>query len=287
MARKGGLGRGLEALIPTGEARREAGLTQVALADISPNPRQPRSHFDETELQELAASIKAHGLIQPLVLTYAEQDGKFTLIAGERRWLAAQRAGLERVPVVIREASDQQRLELALIENVQRADLNALEEAEAYRQLVEDFSLTHEEVAERVGKSRAAVTNTIRLLKLPGVVQKALIDGKISAGHARALLALNTPQAQAAVLNTILLRQLNVRQTEELVERLKGEKQPAPPKPPVDPQILAVEERLQASLGTRVSLDKRRKGWTLTIHSYSDEELNALLEKLLGETDLF
>lgn len=287
MARKGGLGRGLEALIPTGETPPESGLSQVAVADISPNPRQPRSRFDESELQELAISIKEHGLIQPLVITYAAQDGKYTIIAGERRWLAAQRAGLARVPVVIREASDQQRLELALIENVQRADLNALEEAEAYRQLVEDFSLSHEEVAARVGKSRTAVTNTLRLLKLPGVIQKALLDGKISAGHARALLALNTPQAQAAVLNSILHRQLSVRQTEELVERLKGEKQAPPPKPPADPQVLAMEERLQAALGTRVNLDKRRKGWTLTIHSYSDEELNVLLEKILGETDLF
>lgn len=287
MARKGGLGRGLEALIPTGETPPESGLSQVAVADISPNPRQPRSRFDESELQELALSIKEHGLIQPLVITYAAQDGKYTLIAGERRWLAAQRAGLARVPVVIREASDQQRLELALIENVQRADLNALEEAEAYRQLVEDFSLSHEEVAARVGKSRTTVTNTLRLLKLPGVIQKALLDGKISAGHARALLALNTPQAQAAVLNSILHRQLSVRQTEELVERLKGEKQAPPSKPLADPQVLALEERLQAALGTRVNLDKRRKGWTLTIHSYSDEELNVLLEKILGETDLF
>jgi ParB family chromosome partitioning protein len=287
MARKGGLGRGLEALIPTGEPTRESGLGQAALEDISPNPRQPRSHFDETELQELAESIKEHGLIQPLVVAYAEQEGKFTLIAGERRWLAAQRAGLKTAPVVIRAVTDQQRLELALIENIQRADLNALEEAEAYRQLVEEFSLSHEAVAARVGKSRTAVTNTLRLLKLPVVIQKALLDGKISAGHARALLALNTPQAQAAVLNSILQRQLSVRQTEELVERLKGEKPQAAPREPADPQLLALEERLQTALGTRVELAKRRKGWTLTIHSYSDEELDALLEKLLGESGLF
>jgi ParB family chromosome partitioning protein len=287
MARKGGLGRGLESLIPTGETLRRSGLNQVAVEDILPNPRQPRSFFDENELQELANSIKEHGLIQPLIITDAEQDGKYTLIAGERRWLAAQRAGLKSVPVVIREASDQQRLELALIENVQRADLNALEEAEAYRQLVEEFSLSHEEVAARVGKSRTAVTNTLRLLKLPAVVQKALLEGKISAGHARALLGLATPQAQAAVLNSILQRQLSVRQTEELVERLKGEKPATAPKMPADPQVLALEERLQTALGTRVNLDKRRKGWTLTIHSYSDEELNVLLERLLGETDLF
>lgn len=287
MARKGGLGRGLEALIPGGEPVRETGLSQVAIEDISPNPRQPRGRFDEAELQALTDSVRVHGLIQPLIITYAEQDGKYTLIAGERRWLAAQRAGLETVPVVIREASDQQRLELALIENVQRADLNALEEAEAYRQLVEDFSLSHEEIAARVGKNRTTITNTLRLLKLPGVIQKALLDGKISAGHARALLGLNTSQAQAAVLNSILQRQLSVRQTEELVERLKGEKPASVPKAPADPQVLALEERLQSALGTRVDLDKRRKGWTLTIHSYSDEELNVLLEKLLGESDFF
>lgn len=287
MARKGGLGRGLESLIPTGETPRESGLSQVSVEDISPNPRQPRSRFDQVELQELTDSIKEYGLIQPLVITNAEQSGKYTLIAGERRWLAAKQAGLKSVPVVIREASDQQRLELALIENIQRADLNALEEAEAYRQLVEEFSLSHEELATRVGKSRTAVTNTLRLLKLPVTVQKHLLDGDISAGHARALLGLATIQAQIAVLNSILKRQLNVRQTEELVEKLRGEKQASTPQKPADPQLRALEDRLQTALGTRVNLDKRRKGWTLTIHSYSDEELNALLEKLLGETGLF
>lgn len=287
MARKGGLGRGLESLIPTGETPRESGLSQVSVEDISPNPRQPRSRFDQVELQELTDSIKEYGLIQPLVITNAEQSGKYTLIAGERRWLAAKQAGLKSVPVVIREASDQQRLELALIENIQRADLNALEEAEAYRQLVEEFSLSHEELATRVGKSRTAVTNTLRLLKLPVTVQKHLLDGDISAGHARALLGLATIQAQIAVLNSILKRQLNVRQTEELVEKLRGEKQVSTPQKPADPQLRALEDRLQTALGTRVNLDKRRKGWTLTIHSYSDEELNALLEKLLGETGLF
>ena len=168
--------------------------------------------------------------------------------------LAARRAGLETVPALLREASDQQRLELALIENLQRADLNALEEAEAYRQLVDDFSLSHDDVAAKGGqRAGASVSNTLRLLKLPPSVQKALLEGRISAGHARALLGLNTPHAQAAVMASIIQRRLNVRQTEELVERLKGEKKPAVPRPPADPQILAIEARLQNALGTRVS----------------------------------
>ncbi len=283
MARKGGLGRGLDALLQGSEFTREQGLDQVPIESISPNPRQPRSNFKEAELQELAESIRIHGMIQPLVITHAEEDGQYILIAGERRLMAAKQAGLDTVPVVLREVSEQQRLEIALIENLQREDLNPLEEAEAYRQLVEDFSLSHEEVSVRVGKSRAAVTNTIRLLKLPPAIQKSLLEEKISAGHARALLGLPTPQSQVAVLNTILLRQLNVRQTEELVEKFKGERPPAIPHPVIDPQVLAIQGKLEAALGTRVNLDKRRKGWTLTIHSYSDEELNALLEKLLGE----
>jgi ParB family chromosome partitioning protein len=170
-----------------------------------------------------------------------------------------------------------------LIENVQRADLSPLETAEAYRQLTEDFNLTHEQIAGQVGKSRAAVTNTLRLLKLPPDVQEALAAGKISEGHARALLALPTPQAQLAALAAILTRDLSVRQTEELVRRLTGERPVRAPRPLPLPEITALEERLQASLGTRVSLRRSSKGGTLTIHYYSDEELNALVDRLVGE----
>ncbi len=286
MARKTGLGRGLGALIPGGEEPQwqGSGVMEVPVEKIQPNPRQPRTRFHEEELEELAASIRQHGVIQPLILSHSEQgDGGFVLVAGERRLLAARLAGLETVPALVREAGDQQRLELALIENVQRSDLTPLEAAEAYRQLTEEFHLSHEDVSERVGKSRVAVTNTLRLLKLPQAVQQALAEGQISEGHARALLALSTPQAQNAALQTILKQGLNVRQTEELVRRLSGQKPVRKEKPGPSPEVLELEERLEASLGTRVTLNRRGKGGTLVIHFYSDEELNALIERFIEE----
>jgi ParB family chromosome partitioning protein len=252
---------------------------------IAPNPRQPRTNFDPQELAELAASIREHGVIQPLILTYGEQDDQYVLIAGERRLLAARQVGLEVVPAIVREASEQQRLELALIENVQRTDLGPLEAAEAYRQLAEDFGLSHEQISVQVGKSRAAVTNTLRLLKLPPAVQAALSEGRISEGHARALLALPTPQAQSAALQTVLERELNVRQTEELVHRLSGQKPISQLKPEPPPEMVALEERLRERLGTKVSLNRRHKGGTLVIHFYSDEELDALVEQILGREE--
>jgi ParB family chromosome partitioning protein len=282
MAQKSGLGRGLGALIPGGEgAPAENGAALVAVDMISPNPRQPRRDMHAEELEELTASVREHGVLQPLIVTPADSDGQYVLIAGERRLKAARLAGLASVPVIVRPATDQQRLELAIIENVQRADLSALEEAEAYRQLAEDFGLAHEEIALKVGKSRAAVTNTLRLLKLPDSVKNALIEGRISEGHARALLALPAPEAQTAALRTVLAQELSVRQTEELVRKLSGERPAGTPKPAAAPEVLELEERLRASLGTRVTLRAGSKGGTLTIHYYSDEELEALTERLL------
>jgi ParB family chromosome partitioning protein len=187
------------------------------------------------------------------------------------------------VPVLVRQATDQQRLELAIIENVQRSDLSALEQAEAYRQLAEDFGLSHEEIAARVGKSRVAVTNTLRLLKLPDVVKNALIEGRISEGHARALLALTTPEAQTVALHTLLKQEFNVRQTEELVRKLSGQKLSRKPRPAAAPEVSELEERLRSSLGTKVTLRSGRKGGTVTIHYYSNEELDALIGRLLNE----
>lgn len=282
MARRSGLGRGLDALIP-GDDRPHSGVSEIPVGQIIPNPRQPRLRFDPQELAELAASIRQHGVIQPLIVSESEAPDQYVLIAGERRLLAARQAGLETVPAILREAGDQQRLELALIENVQRADLSPLEAAEAYRQLSDDFHLSHEEIAARVAKSRTAVTNTLRLLKLPTEVQEALSAGQISEGHARALLALPTPQAQNAALQTILSHELNVRQTEELVRKLTGQKAVVLPKPASPPEIVALEERLRSCLGTKVNLKRSRKGGTLVIHFYSDEELNALVEQIMGE----
>jgi ParB family chromosome partitioning protein len=246
---------------------------------IKPNPRQPRVHFKEDELGELAASIREHGVIQPLIVT-AAKDGSFILIAGERRWQAAQRAGLKHVPVIVRQASNQEMLEVALIENVQRADLDAIEEAEAYRQLVEEFGLSHEAVARRVGKNRVTVTNTMRLLGAADAVKQALVDGKITEGHARALLALSSQKMQASALITIMNLALNVRQTEELIRKLSGQKPIKARKPSRNANITDVEKRLQKSLGTKVALKYGKKGGTVTIYYYSDEELNSLLDKL-------
>jgi ParB family transcriptional regulator, chromosome partitioning protein len=279
MTRKGGLGRGLDALIPGGD-RPLSGVAQIPVHNIAPNPRQPRSSFNPEELAELAASIKQHGVLQPLIVSPGEDTDRYVLIAGERRLLAARLAHLETVPVLVRQASEQQLLELALIENLQRADLSPLEAGEAYHQLADEFDLSHEEIAARVGKSRVVVTNTLRLLRLPDDVRQALSERKISEGHARALLGLSTPQAQSAALQTILSNDYTVRQTEELVRRLSGEKPPPAGKPALPPEEADLQQRLETALGTRVKLNRRKGKGTLVIHFYSDEELEALVLKL-------
>jgi len=286
MPQRTGLGKGLDALIPSGgkslpgsTSAAKGGVVQVSVDAIKPNPRQPRIQFKEEDLAELASSIREHGVIQPLIVS-PKADGSFVLIAGERRLQAAQKAGLRTVPVIPREASTQELLEIALVENVQRADLNSMEEAEAYRQLVEEFGLSHEAVAKRVGKSRVTVTNTLRLLGLAETVKQALVDGKLTEGHARALLALSTQKAQASMLNTVLNLSLSVRQTEELVRKLSGHKLVKAKKPGRSADINDVEKRLQNSLGTKVALKHGKKGGTVTIYYYSDEELDSLLGKL-------
>jgi len=282
MARKGGLGKGLDALIPGDFSAPQADSDNlVSIDSIVPNPRQPRASMDENDLNDLANSIREHGILQPLIVTHEPMSDTHILIAGERRLRAAKLAGLDKVPVIVRTASEQQRLELALIENVQRADLSPLETAEAYRKLADEFNLSHEEIAARVGKGRVTVTNTMRLLKLPEQAKKALAEGKISEGHGRALLGLPTTQAQLAALQTILKNDLNVRQTEELIRKLGGQKPPAMPVKPVDPGVKEIEERLCEKLGTRVTLKHGQKGGTVTIHYYSEEELSGLLNRLI------
>tara|TARA_B100001964_G_scaffold189510_1_gene211212 strand:+ start:347 stop:1183 length:837 start_codon:yes stop_codon:yes gene_type:complete len=276
------LGRGLDALIPTADYYGE-GATQIALSAIRPNPRQPRVRFDPDELAELAESIRTHGILQPLVVARTENSAEFTLIAGQRRLKAAAIAELRTVPAVVRDfPSDAEMLELALIENLQRTNLNPVETATAYQALADDFGLAHDEIARRVGKQRTTVSNTLRLLRLPAPVQSALTDGKISEGHARALLALPTPEAQQSALGTVLSRGLNVRQTETLVRKLLGAR---PASTPVEerPRVeIDLEDRLRASLGTKVNLQRNRKGaGRVVIHFYSDEELDALTERLL------
>jgi len=276
-----GLGKGLEALIPSAGLVEGPAVKEIPIDDIIPNPYQPRHSLDVESLEELAQSIKEHGLIQPLIVTLADEPGKYQLIAGERRWQAAKMAGFSVVPAIIKEATPRQMLELALVENLQRADLNPLEEAEAYRYLMEEFGLTQEEVARRVGKSRAAVANTVRLLRLPDEVKKALAEGLITEGHARALLALPGRELQVQGLKAILKKGLNVRQTEELVRRMQ-EGKPRPQKPVPSPETRALEEKFRQALGTKVQLVRGKKGGRLVIFFYSEEELQALYERLAG-----
>lgn len=282
MTRKGGLGKGLGALIP-GEnfSPMEDQILHIDIDAIIPNPQQPRTEMAEEGLQELAASIREHGVLQPLIVSSGEQAGQYILIAGERRLRASRLAGLATVPAILRSASEQQRLELALIENVQRTDLSALETAEAYQMLTDQFGLSHEEIAARMGKSRVAVSNTLRLLKLATEVRQALAAGKISEGHARALLGLPTHAGQTAALQTVLDKEMNVRQTEELVRRLTGERSTRPPLPTRAPEVKDLEERLREELGTRVTLQAGKRGGRVVIHYYSGEELEAILQHIL------
>lgn len=283
MPKRSGLGRGLDALIPTGQSapkRDGSGVTQVPIDLIQRNPRQPREKFDIEELENLAVSIREHGVIQPLIVSPGK-NGIYILIAGERRLQASRKAGLKTVPVVIRHATDQQLLELALIENVQRADLNPIEEAEAYQHLAKEFKMSHESIAERVGKSRVAVTNTIRLLDASAAVKQALVDGQITEGHARAMLRLPSASAQEELLKKVVTLDLSVRQTEMLAGKYAGQKPASKKRAGKSADVLDVERRLRSSLGTQVSLNhKKSGGGTVTIYYYSDEELNSLLEKL-------
>jgi ParB family chromosome partitioning protein len=292
MTKKTGLGRGLEALIPSGDFTPEilpvvlpGSYESIPVADIYRNPRQPRSQMDQDELAELAASIREIGILQPLIVSPSDEPGKYILIAGERRLTAASLAGLDTVPVIVREANEQQQLELALIENVQRSNLTPLEAAEAYRQLADDFNLSHEQIAQQLSKSRVSITNTLRLLKLPEDVRQALVRNDISEGHARALLSLPGSQAQSAAMQSILKHDLNVRRTEELVRKLLGERPATTTKPAPKPDVTYLEERLRQRLGTRVNLNPRKKGGTLVIHYYSDEELDSLVLRILGQND--
>jgi ParB family chromosome partitioning protein len=236
----------------------------------------------------LAASIREHGLLQPLIVSSLRSTPSgathFQLIAGERRWRAARLAGLTQVPVIVKEAAPQEMLELALVENVQRADLNPLEEAQAYRQLIDEFGMTQGQVAERVGKSRVAITNTVRLLRAAAAVRKALLAGKIREGHARALLTLETDAAQEAALVVVLKQDLNVRQTEALVRRLAGERRERPAPTPPTPHTQALETAFREALGTKVALQRNKSGaGRIVIHFYSDEELQHIYEQIVSK----
>jgi ParB family chromosome partitioning protein len=282
--RRIGLGKGLDSLIPPSEAGdgdSRQGILEVPLSSISPNPHQPRSPIEKQDLSELAASIEEHGIIQPLVVTEVA-DG-YQLIAGERRWRAARVAGLSEVPILVKDVAPQEMLELALVENLQRSDLNPLEEALAFAQLAEEFGLTQAEIARRVGKSRTAVANTLRLLKAARPVREALLEESISEGHARALLGLDRDEAQTAALKTVLKRGLNVRQTEELVRRLQGQDEERAVPPKRSPAEKELESQFRQALSTKVSLKRKGDGGSLVIYFYSEEELAAIYDQIVGE----
>ncbi len=276
------LGRGLASLIP----QRNPGATgsiEISPSRIAPNPLQPRKRFDPESLAALTASIVEHGVLQPILVTET-LDG-YQLVAGERRLRAAQAAGLERIPAIVRQLADREQLEIALVENLQREDLDPLETAEAYRQLIEEFGFSQDDLATRVGRARSTVANTLRLLDLAPGVQAAVADGRLTEGHGRALGGLAT-ELQDRVIDSVIGQDLSVRQTEELVRRLR-EPRPEPAEArtrQTDPDLERVEEDLRRALGTKVSLARSRRGGRIVIEYYSDEELGRLYERLTGGT---
>jgi ParB family chromosome partitioning protein len=274
-----GLGRGLGALIPQ-TSPAGAAPVEIPISRIRGNPYQPRQRVEQHTLESLAASIAIHGVLQPVLVTEV-LDG-YQLVAGERRVRAAQMAGLDRVPAIVRQMAQRDQLAIALVENVQRADLNAIEEAHAYRQLADEFGLTQEEIAARVGRARSTIANTLRLLDLEGPVQQALAEGNITEGHARALAGA-TPAGQRQLVEAVIARDLSVRQTEELVRRLR-EKPATHARPAADPntEMERLEEDLRRALGTKVLLARSRKGGRIVIEYYSDEEFSRLFDRLTG-----
>jgi ParB family transcriptional regulator, chromosome partitioning protein len=308
MSQNYGLGRGLASLIPpknqkteerkngeTGEMRnnlvksaeadhgasaeknKTGGVLEVDINLIDSNPHQPRLGFDEEKLEALAQSIKSHGIIQPIIVT--KSNDRYELIAGERRFLGAKKAGLQKVPVIVREAQEKEKLELALIENVQRHDLNPVEEAKAYKKLALDFEMSQEEVADRVGKSRSAVANKIRLLNLPVEIQRSVIEGKITEGHAKAILAMPNPEKQRALYEMIIKQNLTVRQVEDKTKEVSVRSHKRTVN--IDPEIKELENKLVGFLGTKVKVTKSGGGGRIVIEYYSKEELDNIIGKLI------
>ncbi len=274
-----GLGRGLASLIPTA-ASGVSTTREIRVASVSPNPEQPRRLFDADELQQLANSIATHGVLQPIVVV--ESTDGYVLIAGERRWRAAKLLKQETIPAVVRTANEVERLELALVENIQRSDLNALDEARAFRHLIDEFGFTQERVAERVGRSRPTVANSLRILETATAVQEAVGEGRISGGHARALASLDSHAQQEVVLATVIARSLSVRQTESLVQATRGtdDGRGTPRERVADPDIVRMEAQMREALGTKVTIASGRKGGRITITWYDDEDLGRLVDRL-------
>jgi ParB family chromosome partitioning protein len=276
MVRKTGLGKGMAALLPVVEEEGKSYFS-CPIEEIRPNRDQPRKRFSAEKLEELAASIREKGIIQPLVVRKMSEH--YELVAGERRWRAAQKAGLLAVPVVIQDISDDTALEIALIENIQREDLNAIEQAEAFHALIEKFHLSQEEMAKRVGKDRSTVANSLRLLKLPSEIKNDILEDRLTMGHARALLALETQELMEQAREEVLRRNLSVRETENLVKRMKS-RRPARPKSPPGPEITAVLDRLKRRFMTKVAIRPSGKGGKIEISYSTSDELTRLIDIL-------
>jgi ParB family chromosome partitioning protein len=289
MLKNRGLGKGLSALLPDMEAElNDIPKAEIDINLITPNPYQPRQDFSNEKLNELAESIKAYGIIQPLIVRF--KDDKYQLIAGERRLRAAKLAGLSTVPVIIKELSEESMMELAIVENIQREDLNSIEEAEAYRRLMNEFYLTQDDIAKKVGKSRPAIANTLRLLNLPKEIQNDLARGTLTMGHARALLSLKTPEEQKNIWEQIQLQNLSVRETEELIRKLNilpnvsRETQSTKIESHLerDPNIIKIEEELQHHLGTKVAIKNHGETGKIQIEYYSQQEFERIRERIIS-----
>lgn len=281
--KRSGLGRGLGSLIPTfdtkkvgeekGERRAVSSgreVIDIAVDKIVPNPKQPRESFSHEEMEELIASIKEHGILQPIIVS-PKEDGGYELISGERRWRASKMGGLRTIPALVRTVKEQEKLELSLIENIQRQNLNSIEEAKAYKRLIDEFNLTQEQVAKKVGKSRPQVANFIRLLDLPLEIQESVASGELPYTQARTLLALDSPRSQVRLFRKIIKDKLTVRDTEE---RVGGRK----PETKKDPNLLDKEERMRQALGTKVAIKKRGESGQIVIDFFSDEELDNIVD---------
>ncbi|HHW01362.1 MAG TPA: ParB/RepB/Spo0J family partition protein [Thermoanaerobacterales bacterium] len=275
---KRGLGKGLSALIPMDEKDKES-IQEVQVKDIHANQNQPRKNFDEQKLNELADSIKEHGILQPVILR--KKAGTYELVAGERRWRAAQKAGIEKIPAIIKDLSDSDVMEIALIENLQREDLNPLEEAAAYKKLIEEFGMTQEELSKRVGKSRSQIANTVRLLNLDDEIKELISEEKLTAGHARALLAIEDKKERLRLARKISEDNMSVRQIEETVKIKTQEKRKSKKNEDVNPAFVEISERLQRSLGTKVKIKGSEKRGKIEIEFYSEDELERILETII------
>lgn len=289
--KKRGLGKGLDALFQSYDTLEsddldvkdtsEKGIIEVSIYDIDPNPDQPRRNFDQESIQELSKSIQEHGLVQPIIVK-ASANNRYTIVAGERRWRAARAAGLDKIPVIIRDFNEKEMLEIALIENLQREDLNPIEEAEGINSLIENHGLTQEQVAERLGKSRPSIANSLRLLKLPKEVKNLLEEGKISTGHARALLALKSHSQIIEMAELIVEKDLNVRETESLIKRIK-EKKATKKKSKTSEKpsfILELENRMEEYFGTRVTIQQGKKKGVIEIEYYSNDDLERIIKMI-------